>query len=136
MGLFDAIAGQLGGALSGSQPGNKGGLMEVVMSLINSPQVGGVQGLLEAFRQKGLGDAVSSWVGTGQNLPVSGDQIHAVLGQEQLQSIAQQAGLSPAEASNGLASLLPQLIDRLSPNGQLPEGGMLEQGLALLRGLK
>jgi len=110
--------------------------MEVVIGLLNSPQVGGIQGLLNAFKDKGLDDAVSSWVSSGPNLPVSGDQVHAVLGSEQMQSIAQQLGLSSSEVSSGLANLLPQVIDRLTPNGEVSAGGgVLEKGLALLQGL-
>ncbi|MEO8411727.1 MAG: YidB family protein [Propionivibrio sp.] len=73
MGLFDSIAGQLGGALSGSQQGNSGNLMQVVLGLLNSPQVGGIQGLLKTFQEKGMGDAVSSWIGPGRTrrCPVS-----------------------------------------------------------------
>ncbi|MEO8411726.1 MAG: YidB family protein [Propionivibrio sp.] len=67
---------------------------------------------------------------------MSGEQIELALGSDQVSSIAQQAGIPPSEASSGLAALLPQLIDQLTPNGQVPEGNMLEQGLSMLRGLK
>ncbi|RJG02714.1 YidB family protein [Noviherbaspirillum sedimenti] len=135
MGLFDSIAGQLGGMIPGAGNGDsQGGLLEAGMSLLNSQ--GGLQGLIQTFQEHGLGDTVASWIGTGSNLPISADQIQSVLGSEQVQAIAQKLGLSTAEASGSLATMLPQLIDRLTPDGQLPEGGgMLEQGLNLLKGL-
>ncbi len=135
MELFDSIAGKISGALSESGKSQPGGLMDVVIDLINNPKTGGLQGLINLFKEKGLGDIVASWIGTGQNLPISGEQIQSVLGSEQVQSIAQKLGISASDASSGLANLLPQAIDKLTPNGQLPEGGMLEQGLALLKGL-
>ena len=134
MGLLDSIVGQVSGSLSNAGDG-QGGLMEVVMGLINNPDTGGIQGLINAFKEKGLGNLVGSWIGSGQNLPISAEQIQAVLGSEQVQAIAQKLGLSTAEISSGLATLLPQVIDKLTPDGQVPEGGMLEQGLALLSGL-
>jgi len=134
MGLLDSIVGQVSGSLSNAG-GGQGGLMEVVMGLINNPDTGGIQGLINAFKEKGLGNLVGSWIGSGQNLPISAEQIQAVLGSEQVQAIAQKLGLSTAEISNGLSTLLPQVIDTLTPDGQVPEGGMLEQGLALLSGL-
>lgn len=134
MGLFDSIAGQLGGMLPGvGNGGNQGGLLEVVMALINNQ--GGLPGLIQAFQEHGLGDAVASWIGTGSNLPVSGEQIQSVLGSEQVQALSRQLGLSTEETAGGLAGLLPQVVDKLTPDGQLPQGGgLLEQGLGLLKG--
>ncbi len=134
MGLFDSIASQAVNALSKSEEGGQPGMMEVVKGLINNPEAGGLQGLVTAFREKGLGEAVSSWIGTGQNLPISGQQLQSVLGNEQVQAIASKLGLSSADASQAVANLLPQVIDKLTPNGQLPEGGLVEQGLSLLKG--
>lgn len=133
MGLLDSIIGQVTGTSPDAGDSGQGGLLEVVTNLINNPETGGIQGLVSTFKEKGLEDSVASWIGTGQNLPISGEQIQAVLGSEQLQTIAQKLGLSSTEASSGLASLLPQVIDKLTPDGQLPEGGILEQGLALLK---
>ena len=80
-------------------------------------QNGGLDGLLQKFQQGGLGDVAQSWVSTGANLPVSADQLGQALGPEMLQK----AGGS-AEMLGPLAELLPQLVDGLSPNGQLPAG--------------
>jgi uncharacterized protein YidB (DUF937 family) len=139
MGLFDSIAGQVLGQLTqGNGPnGGPGGLLEAVGGLINS-HPGGLQGLVSAFEQQGLGGVVASWVGTGQNLPISGEQIQAVLGNEQVAAIAQGLGFSPQEASGKLAEFLPQVVDKLTPNGNLPEGEGLSVAtlMGLLGGLK
>jgi len=129
MGLFDSVVGALAGGQSGS--GNQ--LLDVVMQLINS-QPGGLAGLVQSFQQGGLGDIVNSWVSTGQNLPVSAEQLQSVLGGGKLQDLAAQLGMSPEQAAGGLADLLPQVVDNLTPNGQLPEGGdLLTQGLGMLQ---
>ena len=80
-----------------------------------------------------MGGLVSSWIGTGENQAVSGEQITQTFGNDKIQEIAQKLGISEAEASGGLAALLPQMIDKLTPEGKLPEGGMLDQGLAFLK---
>ncbi len=130
MGLFDSVV----GALSGAQSGGGNSLMNVVMQLINDPQNGGLGGLLKTFEQGGLGDVVKSWVASGQNLPISADQLQAVLGSGKLQEIAAQLGISPEQASTSLAEMLPKVVDHLTPNGQLPEGGnLLAEGMDLLK---
>ncbi|MBT9521038.1 MAG: DUF937 domain-containing protein [Dechloromonas sp.] len=130
MGLFDSVV----GAFAGGQSGGDSPLLNVVMQLINNPQTGGLGGLVRSFQQGGLGNIVDSWVSTGQNLPISAEQIQAVLGAGKLQEIAAQLGVSTEQASGGLADLLPQLVDKLTPNGQLPEGGdLLAQGLDMLK---
>lgn len=135
MGLFDAIAGQVVNSLSSSSDSAQGGMMDAVLGLLgNNTERGGLASLISAFQENGLGDTVASWISTGQNLPISSEQLQAVLGNEQVQAIAQKLGLSAEDASSGLANLLPQVIDKLTPDGQVPESGLLEQGLALLKG--
>lgn len=133
MGLLDSITGQVSGVLSNATGSAKPDIMEAISGLLG-PESGGLQGLVAKFREKGLGDIIASWIGTGQNLPISGEQLQSVLGSEQVQAIAQKLGLSSADASNALANLLPQVVDKLTPDGQLPEGNLVEQGLALLKG--
>ncbi len=129
MGLLDSVVGSL--AAGNGQGGN--GLLDIVMQLVNN-QPGGLAGLVQSFQQGGLGEVVNSWVSTGQNLPISADQIGAVLGGGQLQNIAAQLGVSPEQASGSLADLLPRVVDQLTPNGQLPQGGdLLAQGLDMLK---
>lgn len=130
MGLFDQVA----GALAGGEAGGQSGLLQAVMQLVNDPKIGGLQGLVQTFQQGGLGEIVNSWVSTGQNLPISAEQIQSVLGGSSLQDIAAKLGVSQEQASGSLADMLPQLVDSMTPNGQLPEGGdWLAQGMGLLK---
>ena len=131
MGFLDEMAkGVLGKVLGGS---SQSPLMDVVLGLISNPQTGGLQGLIQTFKEKGLGDVVSSWISTGDNQPVSGDQIQHAMGGNFIQQIAEQLGSSKSEVSGSLANLLPGIIDRLTPNGSLPEGDQLDQGLEMLK---
>ena len=137
MGLFDSIASQAIGALAGqSQAGNgQTDILGLLSSLINNPQTGGIAGLMQAFQSKGLGDIVASWIGTGANLPISAEQIQSALGHGPLQALAEQTGASAPDLAGTLSAQLPGLIDKLTPNGQLPQGDMLSQGLGMLKGL-
>ncbi len=132
MGLMDQIGSAIGGKSGGADTHNNS-LMDSAIGLISGSGSGGLGGLLENFKSKGLGNEASSWVGTGANQPVSGEQIHHALGSEKIQQIANQAGVSPGEASSGLAGILPQIIDKLTPDGRVPSGGMLEQGIGLVK---
>lgn len=134
MGLLDQMAGQLIGSL-GSQKQDavpQGALLEGLMSLID--RNGGVPALLQKLQESGLSDQVSSWISTGENQPVSGDQMKAALGEDQIQELANQSGIEPAHVSTGLAQLLPQIIDQLTPGGNVPQNELLAQGLNLLKG--
>jgi len=95
---------------------------------------GGLQGLSNAFQEKGLGDVAASWVGTGSNLPISASQIASVLGDGALAQIASQLGGNAGDAGGALASLLPQVVDKLTPGGEIDEGAM-GQGMDLLKSL-
>lgn len=131
MGLLDSVV----GALAGGQSGGNNALLETVLQLINNPQTGGLAGLVQSFQQGGLGEIVNSWVSTGANLPISPEQIQRVLGNSSLQGLAAQLGVTPEQASGSLADLLPQVVDQLTPNGQVPQGGdLMAQGLDLLKG--
>lgn len=135
MGFLDdigkAVGGQLGGALGGAA-GGQGNLAQAVIGWLGS---GGLAQLTSGFQQAGLGNVVASWIGKGANLPVSADQLAGALGQEQLGALAKQAGLAPQAAAGQLATLLPTLVDKLTPDGVVPQGGALEQGLGLLKKL-
>ena len=129
--LEDMASKELGSMLSSSS----NPLASCVVQMINT-QPGGLSGLIQRFREKGLGDLVSSWVGTGQNLPVSTDQLQHALGSEQVKELAAKAGISPELCSSHLAQLLPLLVDKLTPDGQIPESSsLLESGLSMLKGL-
>jgi uncharacterized protein YidB (DUF937 family) len=130
MGLFDDILGKVTGAAGGGQSD----VMNAVVGLISSKEHGGLAGLVEGFTKGGLGDLVSSWVGTGQNLPATADQIAKGLGATKLGAIASQLGVTPEQASSTLSKVLPDIVDKLTPNGKLPTGDLLQQGLSLLKG--
>lgn len=135
MSLFDAIAGQVSSALGNiGTSGGQGGLMDIVSGLINNPQTGGIEGLIKSFQEKGLGDTMSSWIGIGVNQAISTEQIQHVLGNEQVQALAQKFGLSSTDISESLSRLLPQVIDKLTPSGQVPDGDLLQHGLSMLKG--
>jgi len=121
MGLFDEVAGDLGQMLGAHQAQGAAGdnpMLQAVMGLMNNS--GGLSGLLEKFQQGGLGDLVQSWVGTGSNLPISAEQIQQVLGSGMLGDIASKLGIQPDQVAGELSQALPDVVDKLTPNGQLP----------------
>lgn len=131
MGLLDQLKEGLMTKLgSGS---NLSGILDHAMNLINNPATGGIAGLVEAFKSKGLGEVMASWISTGKNLPISPDQIKQTLGGENIQQIAEKMGISKDAVSQQLSQLLPQLIDKLTPNGKLPEVGKLGEALNVLK---
>jgi uncharacterized protein YidB (DUF937 family) len=134
MGLLDQV-GQAAGGLLGGEGGDANPLLQAVLRLLakDSP-AGGLDGLIQAFRQNGLSDIVNSWIGTGPNLPVSSDQMKQGLGSDLITQLATAAGLNPEMVSSRLTTLLPGLIDKLTPEGKVPNSGLLEQGLNLLKG--
>jgi len=133
MTLFDGLAEKLAGSTTGG--GGEQGLVTSILEMLSSRQ-GGLSGLVGAFQHSGLGDIVSSWIGTGQNLPVSADQIQQVLGNEQIQALAQKVGIPTESAGPRLAQLLPDIVDKLTPGGQIPQGGdLMSTGAGLLRDL-
>jgi uncharacterized protein YidB (DUF937 family) len=136
MGLLDQLAGSVfSGALGGSQQqAGQSPLLQAAMTLIQ--QNGGLPGLLEKFQQSGLGQHAESWVSGNANLPITADQLHQVLGSSAIAGIASQLGMDHAQVSGGLAQLLPQLINQMTPNGSVPanHADLLSEGLALLAG--
>lgn len=131
MGLLDSALGTVVSHLANGERQNN--LLGSVIDLINRPETGGLAGLVQHFSDNGLGNEIASWISTGENLPITGQQLQAILGSPQIQEIATKFGLSSDVVSSELASLLPKVIDGLTPNGALPAGGLLEQGLELLR---
>ncbi len=108
--------------------------MSTVMNLVGK-QSGGLNGLISKFNSKGLGDVVSSWVGTGKNQPVSPEQIANVLGSDQIKNIASKTGMDTNAVTSQLSNLLPQVVDKLTPEGKVPEGDILSKGKDILGGL-
>lgn len=94
-------------------------LLGPVLELVqNAP--GGLQGLMGQLQSSGLGEQVSSWVGTGQNAAVDPSKLASAIGPEQVQALAAKAGVSVEQAQSALSSLLPQVVDKLSPAGSIP----------------
>ncbi|MBX3671577.1 MAG: YidB family protein [Burkholderiales bacterium] len=122
MGLLDSVLGSLsqGGSGSGGNP-----LLETVLSMVNNPDTGGLAGLLQKLQENGLGNVADSWVSTGKNLPISPDQLQNALGSGELGSLAEKLGMSTGDVSSQLADLLPGVVDKLTPNGQVPDMGSL-----------
>ena len=135
MGLFDQLSQAAGSLMGGKEAGMQGQLLQAATQLLGKDtSIGGLAGLVQLFQKNGMGDIVNSWVGTGQNMAISPAQIKQGLGGGVLEQLAGQAGLSADATSNQLASLLPSLVDTLTPDGKIPDSHMLEQGLALLKG--
>jgi uncharacterized protein YidB (DUF937 family) len=137
MGLLDSV---LGAVTNNTQSG--GGFADLISMVSNNPQMmqaaasmlgndgaaGGLNGLVAKFQEAGLGDVIGSWIGSGKNQPISADQLAIVLGSEALSGIASKLGLDPGVAAGQLASLLPGLVDKLTPAGQSPAGGLGSMG--------
>ena len=128
MGLFDSILGAMAGGGSGTSGGS------AMMNLINGllAQNGGIQGLANQFSQHGHEDTFASWVSTGQNMPISGDQIQRVLGSEQVAGLAAKLGLDPTQVSHFLAEYLPMIINGMTPNGTVGSAANQQQSLAAM----
>ncbi len=112
-------------------------LMNVIGSLLNKQ--GGLGGLLGNLNQAGMGDIAKSWVGTGQNQPISPTQVTQVLGSGQLSQIATQLGVDPSHVGGLLSQILPHVVDQLTPHGQLPaqqsmQGDLLNAALGAITG--
>jgi len=138
MGLLDGLLGSVMGGMTGggsSAQGAQGGNPMIQMALQMLQQNGGIEGLLAKFQQAGMGQQAQSWIGTGQNMPVSADALSQIFGHGQLSQIAQQMGISPAEAAGGLSQALPHVVDQMTPGGEIPEGhnDLVAQALAILQ---
>jgi uncharacterized protein YidB (DUF937 family) len=109
MGMFDGILGGIVGAE----------MATAVNHLIE--RHGGVTGIVNELKQKGLGDTVKSWIATGPNQPVSADQLHQALGAGAIAELASKVGISSQDLLARLAQALPTAIDKLTPGGALPK---------------
>ncbi len=133
MGLFDSVISAVSNQIE-----QQGGLTNVVGGLLaNNGELGGLNGLVEKFNQAGLGDVVNSWIGKGENQPISADQLTNVLGSDVVANAAGKLGLDPSQLSGQLSAMLPGLVDKLTPNGAAPEGGLGNAGdlMGMLGGL-
>jgi uncharacterized protein YidB (DUF937 family) len=136
MGILESLT-EAGGSLMGKSGGSgiEGQLLQAVTQLLGKgSNIGGLAGLVQLFQKNGLGEIVNSWVSTGKNLPISADQIKQGLGSGLVEQLAGKAGLSADAASHQLVNLLPNVVDKLTPGGTIPDSNLLDQGLNLLRG--
>jgi uncharacterized protein YidB (DUF937 family) len=137
MGLLDSVIGALGQAQGQAGPafggGAGGGGADVLSGVIGMLGQGGADGgglaaLVQKFQQAGLGEVVASWIATGPNQAISGEQLSRVLGPDALGGVARQLGLDSNDLMGQLAQMLPGLVDQLTPDGRLPQGGQLSGG--------
>jgi uncharacterized protein YidB (DUF937 family) len=108
--MFDGLLGGIVGA----------GLVSIVSDVLEKH--GGVQGVVSQFEKNGLGATVQSWVGTGPNQPVSPDDVQRVLGPDLLKQLSEKSGVSIQDLTQKLAHVLPQAVDKLTPDGTIPKG--------------
>ena len=134
MSIFDSIIGMAGDKF-GLGSGKANGLVSGLLSLIIAD--GGLGGFLGRFRNAGLSDTVNSWITSGSNTPLSNEQLESALGSEKLTSLATQAGVNRSTAVSALSAIVPQVVDRLTPNGELPDDdeGFLSKISGYLGGL-
>ncbi len=117
MGLLDSVMSAVG-QHENINPQQHAGLVQAAMEMFGNHQ--GLSGMLNNAQSQGLGGAVQSWIGTGQNQQISPQQVPSVIGQDRLNEIASRVGIPSGVASAALSRILPVLIDHLTPNGQLP----------------
>ena len=139
MGLLDSVIGSvLGGQ---QQQGGAGALAQIVAGMLaNQGQaggaaapggLGGLAGLAEQFQQGGLGDVMNSWIGKGENLPISPGQLNNVLGSDVRGKITQATGMNQGDLLGQLSQMLPGMVDKVTPEGQIPQGGLGDIGAIL-----
>lgn len=129
MGLFDNVA----GAMLGKLGGDKGAMVQVAMDLFH--QYGGLEGVIEKFNAGGLAAQTASWVGKGANLPVSAEQIAQILGGSTIADIAAKLNMNTNDVSSNIAVYLPQIIDKMTPDGKVSagSGNLLATVLGMLK---
>ena len=123
MGLLETLSQQVKGAI-GNKSSDPSGLVAGILDAIQSKGTGGLGSLVQDFHDKGLGNVVSSWIGTGPNQPITAAQVESVLGTDRVRTIAGKVGLPPAAVTTGLAAVLPHVIDKLTPEGRVPAAGV------------
>jgi uncharacterized protein YidB (DUF937 family) len=142
MGLLDSVLGSmLGGGQQ--QQGGAGALINIVAGMLANQGgggggaaaggLGGLAGLAEQFQRSGMGDVMSSWIGKGENLPIGPDALGSVLGGDILGQLTQRTGMNQGDILGQLSQMLPQMVDRATPEGQIPDGGLGDIGAILAR---
>ncbi|MBC7786531.1 MAG: DUF937 domain-containing protein [Methylophilaceae bacterium] len=130
MGLLNGLTKQILGKVMG---GNTDGIAAAAMEMFNNN--GGLSGILDKLKEGGLGEQAASWVGHGENLPISAEQISNLIGNGQIAEMAAKFGLTPEVLSSEIAEHLPGVIDKMTPNGEVgaDSGGLLGSVLGMLK---
>lgn len=136
MGLLDSVVGAMG---QGQGGGGQSALLAAVLGMLTQGSgangaTGGLGGLLGKLQEGGLGHVADSWVGTGQNLPISPGQLGGVLGNDTLTNMASKLGMDHGDLLGQLSQMLPQVVDKLTPHGQVPQGDVGGMDLGSLLG--
>jgi len=135
MALMPVVLQMLSNRGTGGGSGSGGGLADVLGQVLGgggrgaAGGLGGLGGLLEQMQRAGFGEEANSWVSRGENKPISPDAMSQVFGDEGLEQISRQAGISPDEASRGLSALLPEVVDRMTPDGTVPDADALAKSV-------
>lgn len=122
MGLLDIVGGLIGGQAGGN---SQSALIATALEFINN-QPGGLNGLIEKFKAGGAGEIIGSWIGNGQNQPISPDTLQNVLGSDAIGALASKVGIDPGQASSILAQVLPHVVNHATPNGEVPADGQVD----------
>jgi uncharacterized protein YidB (DUF937 family) len=117
------VAGQLAGRESAGDPA----LAAALKALVGGGSSGGLADLVQRFERGGYGGVVQSWIGNGQNQSIAPQDLQQAIGDDKVQQASAESGLPVASLLPLLAQVLPSLIDRLTPNGRIPEGGVAQQ---------
>jgi uncharacterized protein YidB (DUF937 family) len=142
MGLLDSVLGGMLGGGQQQQQGGAGALINIVAGMLANRGsadggggaaggLGGLAGLAEQFQRGGMGDVMNSWIGKGENLPIAPDQLGSVLGGDLLGKLTQQTGMGQGDLLGQLSQLLPQMVDKATPDGAVPAGGLGDIGAIL-----
>jgi uncharacterized protein YidB (DUF937 family) len=142
MGLLDSVLGGMLGGGQQQQGGGAGALINIVAGMLANSHggpsaagggggLGGLGGLAEQFQKGGLGDVMNSWIGKGENLPIAPDQLGNVLGGDLLGKLTQHTGMGQDDLLGQLSKLLPQMVDKATPDGAIPSGGLGDIGAIL-----
>ncbi|HMG61889.1 MAG TPA: YidB family protein [Streptosporangiaceae bacterium] len=137
MGLLDNVMGKLGGKKGGdgAEGGEDEGSLQALTKMLSAN--GGVQGLMNKMSGSGMGQQVQSWIGTGENKPVSGAQVSEALDTDSLNKMAQETGSTPEKVSDDVAKVLPEVVNKATPDGQVPKQGddPLSKGVDAIKGM-
>ena len=135
MGILDNIVGQA----NTTGGGTRSAIVSALIGLLANQNQGGLSSLIQRFSGSGLSDLVNSWISTGPNKPVTPQQVEQGLGPDTINQVASQTGVGREEVKTHLAQVLPQLVDRLTPQGNVPpehqQNDLLSQGMSMLKGL-